>query len=199
MTLNSSRPLSYFVYNIIGRGNLQHTERVVLSEPQKEYNITLKPTFLTSPHGRIYVYYVDETGEYRYAEDTFNVDVELQNQLEITAPEEVAPGANVSLQIKTAPNSFVALTAVDQSVLLLGSNNDVDKHSFSWRLGRYDTHTPWQGGYSYYPGERSGVVTMTNAKFFYNRTAPIYYPRKLRTSKEGVWVNRVFLLLIPCQ
>ncbi|XP_034474087.1 pregnancy zone protein isoform X2 [Drosophila innubila] len=175
VTINSSRPLNYFVYNIIGRGNVLHTERVVLDEPKKVYNITLKPSFLTSPFGRIYAYYVDETGEFRYAEDTFHVDVELPNQINITAPEEVKPGAEVELEIKTAPKSFVGLMAVDKSVLLLGNGNDLNKDSFGWRLGRYDTSTPWQGGYSYYPGERSGVVTMTNANFFYNRTAPLYY------------------------
>ncbi|XP_064539099.1 thioester-containing protein 1 allele R1 [Drosophila montana] len=175
VSLNSSRPLNYFVYNIIGRGNVLKTERVVLAEPQKVYNITLTPTFLTTPYGRIYVYYVDEDGEFRYAEDTFHVDVELQNQIQITAPEEVKPGADVELEIKTAPQSFVGLMAVDQSVLLLGSNNDINKDSFGWRLGRFETHTPWQGGYSYYPGERSGVVTMTNANFFYDRTPPKYH------------------------
>ncbi|XP_002057612.2 CD109 antigen [Drosophila virilis] len=175
VTLNSSRPLNYFVYNIVGRGNVLKTERVVLSEPQKVYNISLTPTFLTTPYGRIYVYYVDENGEFRYAEDTFHVDVELQNQIQVTAPEEVKPGADVELEIKTAPQSFVGLMAVDQSVLLLGSNNDINKDSFGWRLGRFDTHTPWQGGYSYYPGERSGVVTMTNANFFYDRTPPKYH------------------------
>ncbi|XP_034668405.1 pregnancy zone protein isoform X2 [Drosophila subobscura] len=179
VTLNSSRPLKYFFYNIIGRGNVLQTERVDLAEPQTVYNITLKPTFLTAPHGRIYVYYVDETGEFRYAEDTFSVEVELQNKIEITAPEEVKPGADVELEIKTPPKSFVGLLAVDQSVLLLGSNNDLDKDSFNWRLGGYDTSTPWQGGYSYYPGERSGVVTMTNAYFFYNRTAPVSYPQSV--------------------
>lgn len=185
MTLNSSRPLSYFVYNIIGRGNVLHTERVVLSEPQKVYNISVKPSFLTSPYGRIYAYYVDETGEFRYAEDTFHVDVELQNQINITAPDEVKPGAEVELEIKTAPKSFVGLLAVDKSVLLLGNGNDLNKDSFGWRLGRFDTSTPWQGGYSYYPGERSGVVTMTNANFFYNRTAPLYYPgKKKKLSKR---------------
>ncbi|XP_030377047.1 CD109 antigen-like isoform X2 [Scaptodrosophila lebanonensis] len=175
ITLNSSRPLSYFVYNIIGRGNVLHTERVVLPEPQKIYNISLTPTFLMAPYCKVYVYYVDETGEFRYAEESMHVDVELQNKIEITAPEEVKPGSEVELEIKTAPNSFVGLIAVDQSVLLLGSNNDINKDSFSWRLGRYDTSTPWQGGYSYYPGERTGVVTMTNANFFYNRTEPVYY------------------------
>ncbi|XP_062120813.1 alpha-1-inhibitor 3 isoform X3 [Drosophila sulfurigaster albostrigata] len=177
VTLNSSRPLNYFVYNIIGRGNVLHTERVELSEPQKVYNITLTPSFITSPNGRIYVYYVDDTGEFRYAEESFHVEVELQNQINVTAPEEVKPGAEVELEIKTAPQSFVGLLAVDKSVLLLGNNNDLRHDTFNWRLSRYDTSTPWQGGYSYYPGERSGVVTMTNANFFYNRTAPVYYPQ----------------------
>ncbi|XP_033174138.1 pregnancy zone protein [Drosophila mauritiana] len=174
VTLNSSRPLKYFVYNIVGRGNILETKRVDLAEPQTSVNVTITPTFLTAPNGRVYFYYVDETGEFRYTEETFSVEVELQNQIEIKAPEEVKPGADVALEIKTAPKSFVGLLAVDQSVLLLGSNNDLNKESFNWRLNGYDTSTPWQGGYSYYPGERTGVVTMTNAYFFYNRTAPVY-------------------------
>ncbi|XP_016984792.2 alpha-2-macroglobulin isoform X2 [Drosophila rhopaloa] len=173
VTLNSSRPLKYFVYNIVGRGNILETKRVELEEPKKTVNVTIKPTFLTSPNGRVYFYYVDETGEFRYAEETFSVEVELQNKIEIKAPEEVKPGADVELEIKTPPKSFVGLLAVDQSVLLLGNNNDLNKDSFNWRLNGYETSTPWQGGYSYFPGERSGVVTMTNAYFFYNRTAPI--------------------------
>ncbi|KAH8266701.1 hypothetical protein KR018_011420 [Drosophila ironensis] len=177
VTLNSSRPLNYFVYNIVGRGNILETKRVQLTEPQTVYNVTFKPTFLTAPHGRIYFYYVDETGEFRHAEESFSVEVELQNSIEIKAPEEVKPGADVELEIKTPAKSFVGLMAVDQSVLLLGNNNDVTKDSFNWRLNGYDTSTPWQGGYSYYPGERSGVVTMTNAYFFYNRTAPVAYPQ----------------------
>ncbi|KAL7739077.1 hypothetical protein ACLKA6_011410 [Drosophila palustris] len=202
VTVNSSRPLNYLVYNIIGRGNVLHTERVELSEPQKVYNITLKPTFFTSPHGSIYAYYVDETGEFRYAEDTFHVDVELQNHINITAPEEVKPGAEVELEIKTAPKSFVGLMAVDKSVLLLGNGNDLNKDSFGWRLGRFGTSTPWQGGYSYYPGDRSGVVTMTNANFFYNRTAPDYYPQAFsgavqRKGAVGVVQNEVLSTSSP--
>lgn len=191
--LNSSRPLKYFVYNIVGRGNILETKRVDLAEPQTTVNVTIKPTFLTTPYGRVYFYYVDETGEFRYTEETFSVEVELQNQIEIKAPAEVKPGADVALEIKTSPKSFVGLLAVDQSVLLLGSNNDLNKESFNWRLNGYDTSTPWQGGYSYYPGERTGVVTMTNAYFFYNRTAPDY---NIRTYKFVIIINHINLQLL---
>lgn len=90
----------------------------------------------------------------------------------------VRPGEEVSLQIKTAPKSFVALMAVDQSVLLLRSNNDLYSSEFGWLLGSYSTQTPHQGGYSYYPGTISGVVTLTNANYFYNRTKPDYLSSK---------------------
>ncbi|XP_016958760.1 alpha-1-macroglobulin-like [Drosophila biarmipes] len=175
VTLESSRPLQHFVYNIVGRGNVLETKRVELDEPQNTASVTLKPTFLTAPRGCLYFYYVDETGELRYTEEAFCVKVELQNKIEIEAPEEVKPGAEVDLMIKTAPKSFVGLLAVDQSVLMLGGNNALDKDHWSSRLGSYNTTTPWQGGYSAFPGARTGVVTMTNAYFFYDLTPPRWH------------------------
>lgn len=82
------------------------------------------------------------------------------------------PGTDVALRIKTTPHSFVGLLAIDQSVLLLGRNNDISQNDFNWRLSSYTTYTPWQGGYSRYPGGQSGVITMTNGNYFYNFTAP---------------------------
>ncbi|XP_017126612.1 alpha-2-macroglobulin-like [Drosophila elegans] len=169
VTLNSSRPLKYFVYNIVGRGDILETKRFELDEPKKTVNVTLKPTFLTSPDGRMYFYYVDETGGLQYAEERFRVELELQNKIEIKAPKEVKPGADVELEIKTPPKSFVGLLAVDQSVLLLGNHNYLRKEHLNWQMGRYFTSTPWHGGYFLYPGELSGLVTMSNAHF-YNRT-----------------------------
>ncbi|KAI8033415.1 hypothetical protein M5D96_013817 [Drosophila gunungcola] len=174
VTLNSSRPLKYFVYNIMGRGNILETKRFELDEPKKTVNVTLKPTFQTSPDGRMYFYYVDETGQLRYAEVKFKVELELQNKIEIKAPEEVKPGADVELEIKTSPKSFVGLMAVDQSVLLLGFSNDLKKALINWRLSNCFTCTPWHARHALKPGESSGVVTMTNAHF-YNSTERKYY------------------------
>lgn len=95
--------------------------------------------------------------------------------MNITVAEKVKPGSEVELKIRTAPNSFVALMAVDQSTLLLRPNNDFYNEHFEWTLERYSTATPRQGGYSQYPGEYSGVVTLTNADYFYNWTQPPYW------------------------
>uniref|UniRef100_A0A1I8PQI3 TEP1-F n=1 Tax=Stomoxys calcitrans TaxID=35570 RepID=A0A1I8PQI3_STOCA len=173
-TINSSKPLSYFDYNIIARGNILKSGHVDLPENTKVYNLTLTPDYLYAPHFGLYVYYVDEHGEYHYAEETFYVEFELQNHINVTAAKQVKPGEEVALKIKTAPNSFVALTAVDQSVLLLRSNNDLSHSEFGWTVGSYNTRTPHQGGYSHYPGSAIGCVTLTNGDYFYNWTKPDY-------------------------
>ncbi|XP_053958136.1 murinoglobulin-1-like [Anastrepha ludens] len=186
LTVNSSEPLSYLIFDVIGRGNILDHQRIALPESTKIYNISLPHRFEYVPYARIYVYYVDEHGEFHYAEASFAVDTELQNQIDITAPTEVKPGETVPLHIKTVPHSFVGLTAVDQSVLLLGGSNDITSDEFRWRIGGYDTSTPWQGGSSYYPGESSGVVTLTNADYFYNWTLPVYPPAMPVSTQRGV-------------
>lgn len=185
------------MYNIIGRGNIVEHQRVVPPENSKVYNITLPYKYIYAPFARVFVYYVDTNGEFHYAEASFQAEMELQNtvstiyalkwtkssswllfvitakQIDITTLNEVKPGETVPMHIKTAPHSFVGLLAVDQSVLLLASNNDISENEFIWRVESYNTNTPWQGGYSHYPGEYTGVVTLTSADYFYNWTKPV--------------------------
>ncbi|XP_073825794.1 CD109 antigen-like [Musca autumnalis] len=173
-TVNSSSPMSYLDYNVVARGNIVKSAHIDLPDMPKVYNITLTPELVYSPRFSLYVYYIDEHGKFHHTEDTYYIDYELQNKITITAAEQVKPGQEVALKIKTAPNSFVGLMAVDQSVLLLKSNNDLSASEFSWTIGSYSTSTPDQGGYSYYPGTIAGCITLTNADYFYNWTEPEY-------------------------
>ncbi|XP_073823482.1 thioester-containing protein 1 allele R1-like [Musca autumnalis] len=173
-TVNSSIPMPYLDYNVVARGNIVKSVHIDLPDMPKVYNITLTPELVYSPRFSIYVYYVDEHGEYHYTEDTYYIDYELQNKINITAAEQVKPGQEVALKIKTAPNSFVGLLAVDQSALLLRSNNDLRAQQFGYAIGSYTTRTPNPGGYSYYPGTIAGCITLTNADYFYNWTKPSY-------------------------
>lgn len=86
-------------------------------------------------------------------------------KIEITAPKEAKPSEEVTLNIKTDPNSFVGLLGVDQSVLLLQSGNDLDSSQIINDLKSYDTSTPYIRGYGEYPGRSSGLVTLTNANY----------------------------------
>ncbi|KAM7353961.1 thioester-containing protein 4 isoform 2-T2 [Cochliomyia hominivorax] len=190
-TLNSSKPIPYFDYNVIGRGNILKSGHIDLPDKPKIHNFTLTPEIKWAPYFGVYVYYVDEKGEYHYAERRYSIDFELQNQINVTAAKQVKPGDEVALKIKTEPNSFVGLMAIDQSVLLLRRNNDLNPHEFSWILGSFSTDTPHQGGYSEYPGTNTGCVTLTNADYFYNWTRPEYMSSELL--REALDDDEVFV------
>lgn len=80
-TLKSNQPLSYFDYNIIGRGNILKSGRVDLPDRPKVHNLSLTPEPSWAPTFSIYAYYVDKTGEYHYAEQRYRVNFELQNEV----------------------------------------------------------------------------------------------------------------------
>ncbi|XP_061388605.1 C3 and PZP-like alpha-2-macroglobulin domain-containing protein 8 [Musca vetustissima] len=61
--------------------------------------------------------------------------------------------------------------AVDQSVPLWERNDAISVSSLSQIVDSYDTSTPLQGSSSYYPGSKSGCITLTNGDYFYNWTA----------------------------
>lgn len=82
-TLSSSQPLTYFDFNIIGRGNILKSGRVDLPDKPKVYNLTLTPEPSWAPKFSVYAYYVDEKGEYHYAEQRYYVNFEFQNQVAI--------------------------------------------------------------------------------------------------------------------
>ncbi|XP_061388606.1 thioester-containing protein 1 allele R1-like [Musca vetustissima] len=170
-TVKSSKPLPYLDYNVIARGNIVKTGHIDLPQKPMVHNITIIPELVYSPSFAIYIYYIDEQGEYHYAERACFIDYELENKISITAADQVKPGQEVTLKIKTAPNSFVGLMAVDQSVLLLRSNNDIRDNELSWTVNSYYTSTPLQGGKFYHPGDISGCVTLTNGDYFYDWTA----------------------------
>ena len=58
--------------------------------------------------------------------------VYLDWQVEVkVAPDSVEPGKTVDVLIKAKPNSYVGVLAVDQSVLLLRSGNDITQVQYS--------------------------------------------------------------------
>lgn len=81
-TINSSAPLSYINYYVVGRGNILESGRVNLEpEKPKVYNLTLTPKFTWMPHFTIYISYVNDSGHYHYEEQSYNIDSGLENQV----------------------------------------------------------------------------------------------------------------------
>ncbi|XP_032591779.2 CD109 antigen [Drosophila grimshawi] len=166
--VTSNEPIPYFQYAIVARGNIVKAEHVEVPQGRKNHTVKFTPTFAMVPQASIYVYYISDN-ELRFEEKAIDFDKDFENSIEISAPLEAKPSEEVKLQIKTDANSYVGLLGVDQSVLLFKSGNDLTREDVFSSLNKYKTTTPWQqGSYDPYPGEFSGLVTLTNANYPYN-------------------------------
>ncbi|XP_023031290.1 CD109 antigen isoform X6 [Drosophila willistoni] len=165
--VKSNAEIPYFAYTIVARGNIVESDYVDVPEGRKTHTVKFTPTFAMVPKATIFVYYIFDN-ELRFEEETLNFDKDFENSIEISAPIDAKPSEEVKLKVKTDADSFVGLLGVDQSVLLLKSGNDLDRETIFSDLNKYQTSTPSQRGYGRYPGQTSGLVTLTNANYPYN-------------------------------
>ncbi|KAH8255371.1 hypothetical protein KR038_001683, partial [Drosophila bunnanda] len=166
--VKSTEDIPYFVYTIVPRGNIVLSEYVDVPEGVKSYTVKFTPTFVMVPTATIYIHYV-VNDDLHFEEKSIEFEKEFSNSIDISAPLSAKPSEEVKLQVKTDPDSFVGLLGVDQSVLLLKSGNDLNRDDIFNSLNKYKTSTPWQRGYGRYPGQTSGLVTLTNAHYPYNQ------------------------------
>ncbi|BFF95670.1 CD109 antigen [Drosophila madeirensis] len=165
--VKSNVDIPYFVYTIVARGNIVDTDYVDVPKGRKTHTVKFTPTFAMVPRAIIYVHYIYDN-ELRFEEKQVSFEKDFSNSIEISAPVDAKPSEEVTLRVKTDADSFVGLLGVDQSVLLLKSGNDLNRDEIFNSLSKYQTSTPWQRGYGRYPGETSGLVTLTNANYPYN-------------------------------
>ncbi|XP_055840284.1 CD109 antigen isoform X8 [Episyrphus balteatus] len=166
--VQNGKPIPYFVYTIVGRGDIVQSELIEVPENRNYHVFKITPTFQMIPQAKIFIHYVTGT-DFNYAEETINFAKDFQNSISIEAPIETKPGADVEIKVNTDPNSYVGLLGVDQSVLLLKSGNDLKKDQIFQDMSRFDSSTPWSFGYGQYPGTQAGVVTMTNANHVFHQ------------------------------
>lgn len=89
---------------------------------------------------------------------------------------EAKPNNLVNISVKSAPQSYVGLLGVDQSVLLLRSGNDIDRNMVKDELFQYlfaDKYNyDWEEptNYNYYTDfSASDTVVLTNANEEYSK------------------------------
>ncbi|XP_021920080.1 CD109 antigen-like isoform X2 [Zootermopsis nevadensis] len=180
LEINSTEPMKYFSYQVIGRGDVVLANAVQVSD-KKTHKFRFLATYVMAPTAHVVVFYVKEDGE--IVADALDIELEgsLQNFVNInTNSEETRPGTNVELTFEAKPNSYVGVLGVDQSVLLLKSGNDITEDTVLEELSSYDagSQTPYwpllnfRGKRSSYwwPGsatarqvfDNSGAVILTN-------------------------------------
>ncbi|XP_011686942.1 PREDICTED: CD109 antigen-like isoform X7 [Wasmannia auropunctata] len=189
--VNSTAPLKYMSYEILGRGNILDAGSIYV---QDKYTTSFKflATYVMAPTAHIIVYYVRTDGE--VIADSLDVELSgiLQNHVDLKmTPGEVMPGESVNLVISAKPNSFVGLLGVDQRSLLLKSGNDISYDQIYKELQSYDKAeaSPHSDGFFgrplWRPGsgtaddvfQKTGVVILTNGYVHENFPVRKYYPR----------------------
>ncbi|XP_011863302.1 PREDICTED: CD109 antigen-like isoform X2 [Vollenhovia emeryi] len=187
--VNSTAPLKYISYEILGRGDILDAGSIYV---QDKYTTSFKflATYVMAPIAHVIVYYVRTDGE--VIADSLDVELAgiLQNHVDLkVTPEGVMPGASVNLMISAKPNSFIGLLGVDQRSLLLKSGNDITYDQVYKELQSYDkaetsphAEVPF-GRPLWRPGsgtaddvfQKTGVVILTNA--YVHENFPILYYR----------------------
>ncbi|XP_015035838.2 CD109 antigen isoform X4 [Drosophila pseudoobscura] len=165
--VKSNADIPYFVYTIVARGNIVDTDYVDVPKGRKTHTVKFVPSFAMVPLATIFVHYIFDN-ELRFEEKRINFEMDFTNSIEISAPADAKPSEEIKLRVKTDADSFVGLLGVDQSVLLLKSGNDLNRDEIFNSLSKYQTTTPYRRGFGRYPGETSGLVTLTNANYPYN-------------------------------
>ncbi|XP_046828737.1 CD109 antigen-like isoform X3 [Vespa crabro] len=187
--VNSTTPLKYLSYEVLGRGDILDAGSVY---GQDKHNIKFKflATYVMAPTAHVIVYYIRDDGE--VIADTLNVELEgtLQNFVDIKVmPEEVEPGKDVTLTISSKPNSYLGILGVDQRSLLLKSGNDISYEQVVKELKSYDMieefpnsnfdfhrsfWRPRSAGTADDVFQNTGAAILTNG-YLYEYLSPIYY------------------------
>ncbi|KAL3880815.1 hypothetical protein ACJMK2_033022, partial [Sinanodonta woodiana] len=209
--IKSTEPISSAIYQVMSRGSIVATGGLAGSRTNT-LSFSILITDLMAPNARIVVYYVRRDGEVVADSISFDVDGAFQNQVDIDFDTTRAqPGDNVHVVVKADAHSVVHLLAVDQSVLLLKSGNDVTATQVIDELKSYDSitqpHNPfccgimplgrkkrmvWWPYPTYYGGsdaqqifENAGVKVMTDATVYHHPTPNYFFPMAMMGAGMG--------------
>ena len=179
----STRPLPHLSYAFFGRGKMIFAG--TLKSSQDTYNeINFRASVELSPRCRVVVYSIVD-GELLADAIDYEVDGTLSNFVEIfSSRRQMFPGKDVTVNVKTQPNSFVGLMAVEKSVLAFTPGHDITMSDVIEELRSYDAAKadpdffPWlrvirplKGFLYWHTGSsgtqntftQTGTVLMTNA------------------------------------
>ncbi|KAL5012797.1 hypothetical protein ScPMuIL_011348 [Solemya velum] len=195
--VESTEAMPHLFYQIMARGNVVKEERVDIGG-KTVTNITFLVTSQMSPSAKIVVYYM--SGNNVISEtDEFDVDGLLQNQVSLSFDRaEAEPGDNISLAITADPQSVVNLLAVDQSVMILGTGNDVTHTQVSREMDSYNSasrsyyfYSPENNYYEISPRvfDRMGLAVITDITSFGKRR-PYDYQHALLPKPMAVRIKR---------
>ncbi|KAK7480804.1 hypothetical protein BaRGS_00027970, partial [Batillaria attramentaria] len=130
-------------YQVLSRG-LVCESKVVDTQGQHVMTFDIPLTPMMAPTAHVMAYYVRSDGEIVPDAIAFNVEGVFNNEVTIEmSTNKSEPHTDLDVYLTADPNSVVHLLAVDQSVLLVKSGNDVTPGEVATAVGKYDAgNTP---------------------------------------------------------
>ncbi|XP_041357546.1 CD109 antigen-like [Gigantopelta aegis] len=179
-----TEPLSVIKYEVLSRGRVLIASQVTVNV-QDLVLIHVPVTTSMSPSSHILVYYVRENGEVVADSLAFEVQGVFNNKVSVKFSKNSSePHKVIEVHVTADPKSQVNLLAVDQSVLLLKSGNDITTDEVTGKLKSFDkgkqpdfsedVHAVSTGA-SNARGifQNAGVIVFSDAKFdFYQPYIP---------------------------
>ncbi|XP_010155332.1 PREDICTED: ovostatin-like, partial [Eurypyga helias] len=138
----------YYVVMAKGKITLSGQKQVNISgAPRGTFSITLTVTEKLGPSARLLLYTVHPRGEIVADSTWIHSDVCFKNKLQLEFSEKQGlPGSKVSLHLEAAANSYCALRAVDQSVLLLQPERELSAETVYYQLRVSDLYGYYYNG-----------------------------------------------------
>ncbi|KXJ80683.1 hypothetical protein RP20_CCG023881 [Aedes albopictus] len=116
--VTSTEKMSYFAYIVVTRGIIIKCSYVEVLNHRTYYYLKVDMTPAMSPESRLIVYFI-KNGYVVYDDVELKFD-KFNNNFAVTLDEDTfVPGQTISVTVKTANDSYVALSGIDQSVLLI--------------------------------------------------------------------------------
>ncbi|XP_067624065.1 thioester-containing protein 1 allele R1 isoform X2 [Eurosta solidaginis] len=159
IAVRSNEPMKYFIYQIVGRGDIIVTHAVQVDN-SNYHTFKFLATFAMMPRAKLLLYMV-VNGEFVYDEQVIEFEHTLINNVQVEAPLKAPPGQDIDITITTKPYSYVGLMLVDQNAANIRKGNDLSYAGLMDALKSYELHdiNTERGS----PGKESGFITMSNA------------------------------------
>ncbi|KAK3612490.1 hypothetical protein CHS0354_024460 [Potamilus streckersoni] len=125
-------------YHILSKSLVSLTGKVTVNQSSVAQTFNVLLTSNMAPAARILVYYVKSDGEIVADGISFMVQEIFRNKVDIKFSKiRSQPGESVDVQLKADPDSLICVLAVDKSVLLLGTGNDITENRVRDDLSNY--------------------------------------------------------------
>ncbi|XP_071088378.1 CD109 antigen-like [Haliotis cracherodii] len=188
-----TEPVNELVYQIMSRGSIVATGTIDANQ-QTDFKFAITVTPKMAPNARIIVYYVREDGEIVTDSVSFDVEGAFKNKVSISMDKTSAqPGDSVNVQVTADPESLVNLLAVDQSVLLLKSGNDITQSQVISELKSYNSIDFYDEGIGEIPfGGRGGGRIGRRGRRRRKRSSPPWGGWGYPTYYGGSDANEIF-------